>query len=179
MVAITLNASVISDLANPATGQKIVWDAKLKGFGVRVTKTSKSYICERRVKGRTRRFTIGSVGVFKVNEARNEAQKYLGLMATDIDPNQAKAQAIAKSITLQEALDAYLIGRDLKPNTIRGNRNLMTANFGDWFSKELRHITPAMIVQRFDGLTHLKSESVANSSMRVFRACWNYARALP
>ena len=178
MTSITLNANVISEIPNPVAGQKIVWDAKLKGFGVRVTKASKSYICERRVKGRTRRVTIGSVGVFTVSEARNEAQKHLGLMATDIDPNQAKAQARAKSITLLEALDAYLIGRDLKPTTIKGNRNLMKANFGDWYCKELRHITPAMIVQRFDRLTAIKSESVANSSMRVFRACWNYSRAL-
>jgi len=32
----TLNATVIAALQNPETGQKIVWDDKLKGFGVRL-----------------------------------------------------------------------------------------------------------------------------------------------
>lgn len=176
MDQVILNASVIASLAGPERGQRIVWDSTLKGFGVRLTKNAKTYVCENRVAGRKRRVTIGRSTVFTVSEARREAKKLLGQMATDIDPNAQRAVARAKTITLEVAVDAYLSGRKLKTQTIRASRNLIKANFADWLNKEMRHITPAMVVQRFDKLTE-KSASTANSATRVLRATWNYARA--
>jgi len=75
MVKVNLNASVIAELQLSPRGQTIVWDTKLKGFGVRLTKSAKSFICESRVAGRTRRVTIGSTNLFRVAEARKEAKK--------------------------------------------------------------------------------------------------------
>ena len=49
MVVKALNSSVISELPFTESGQKIHFDAKVRGFGVRVTKSSKTYICEGRV----------------------------------------------------------------------------------------------------------------------------------
>jgi hypothetical protein len=103
-----LNAKVIADLELPQTGQRIVWDAKVKGFGIRLTKTAKTFVCESRVKGRTRRVKIGASTVFKVDDARREAKKLLGQMATDVDPNALKAEARSRTITLSAAFDAYM-----------------------------------------------------------------------
>lgn len=63
MPQILLNASVIDALPKPETGQRIYYDSKLPGFGVRITKSAKSYIAEARASGRKRRVTIASVGV--------------------------------------------------------------------------------------------------------------------
>ena len=177
MAQLTLNANVIAELPHPDAGQKIYFDTKVRGFGVRVTKASKSYIAESRVSGRKRRITIGSSTVLGVDDARREAKKLLGQMAADVDPNAAKAEARARSITLAQALDLYLAGRELRDATRTANRNIMLLNFGDWMSKEIQTITPAMVVKRFDRLTDKSSASVANGSFRVFRASWNYARA--
>lgn len=178
MVKVNLNASVIAELQLPSRGQTIVWDTKLKGFGVRLTKSAKSFICESRVAGRTRRVTIGSTSLFRVAEARKEAKRLLGQMASDLDPNAEKAERRARTMTLQEALDAYIAGRDLKPNTIQMNRNLIKSNYGSWLNKELRFISPAMVVQRFERITERGSPSVANSATRTLRAIWNYVRVL-
>jgi integrase len=177
MTKLNLNAAVISALPKPESGQSIFWDAKLKGFGVRLTKSAASYICEARVKGRTRRVTVAPIGTLTVAEARKEAQKQLGMMATDVDPNQAKAEARAKSITLQDALNEYVKSRDLKPATADEYRARLKSNFGDWLGKDLKSITPAAVVKRFDKLTKGHSPSVANGAFRVFRAVYRFARA--
>lgn len=104
----TLNSSVIQALPNPDHGQKVYFDTKLKGFGVRVTQNAKTYICESRVKGRKRRVSIAPVGTLTVAEARKEAQKQLGMMATDVDPNKVKAEQRAKGITFEEAKIKFL-----------------------------------------------------------------------
>ena len=64
MSELILNASVIASLKNPETGQKFVWTSKLKGFGIRLTKNMKTYVCESRVKGRKRRITNGLSSIF-------------------------------------------------------------------------------------------------------------------
>ena len=62
MPKLNLNAAVMAALPKPDRGQEIVWDAKLRGFGVRLTRSAATYICESRVKGRTRRVTLAPVG---------------------------------------------------------------------------------------------------------------------
>lgn len=176
MVLQVLNAPAIADLPNPPTGQLLAYDAKLRGFGVRCTATKKSYFCEARVAGRTRRVTIGATTLFNIDEARREAKKILGSMAGGKDVNAEKQKDRARTITLAEALDMYLAGRDLKDRTRDANRAIMKRCFGDWFKKELRTITPAMMVQRFDKLTETRGKANANLAARVMRACWNYAR---
>lgn len=52
--------SMIRNLDPPKTGARIVWDAVLKGFGVRVTASGvKSFILNYRAHGKQRRYTIG------------------------------------------------------------------------------------------------------------------------
>ncbi|WP_264212920.1 tyrosine-type recombinase/integrase [Leisingera thetidis] len=177
MTQSSLNAKTISELSNPGEGSKIVWDTALRGFGIRLTKASKTYIAEGRVLGRKRRVTIGRSDVLSVQEARREAKKVLGKMASGIDINAEKQEARARSITLLEALDEYLKSRDLKPATAAEYRARLKANFPDWLAKELKAITPTAVVRRFDKLTKEHSPHVANGAFRVFRAVYRYARA--
>ena len=48
--------------AKPQDRQYMIWDPKLKGFGVKVSKRVKSYVVDYRVDGYQRRATIGRVG---------------------------------------------------------------------------------------------------------------------
>jgi hypothetical protein len=59
----------------PEHGQVILRDTALRGFGLRVTKGSMSYIAECRVNGRPRRVTIGRCDLLTPEEARKEARK--------------------------------------------------------------------------------------------------------
>ncbi|MDO6800644.1 tyrosine-type recombinase/integrase [Shimia thalassica] len=178
MTKLNLNAAVISALPKLEQGQSIFWDAKLKGFGVRLTKSAASYICEARVKGRTRRVTVAPVGTLTVAEARKEAQKQLGQMATDVDPNKVKAEARAKGITFGEAKTKFLNKTKLSENSRYDYGRVFAAYFSDWEKRELQSITPQMFAKRFTKLQKDSGQATANKALRVFRSMWNYTRTV-
>lgn len=174
----TLTAATIDALPHPETGQKFYWDAKQSGFGVRITPSAKAYIVQNRVGGKTRRVKLASVGTLTVNEARKEAQKQLGQMATGTDPNAMKAEAKAKSQSFGHYVDLYLSSRDLKAASAKHYRDCMGWYLDDWQSRQIKDISPTDVVKRFDKLTKTNGASVANVTFRYFRAIYNHARAV-
>lgn len=59
------------DQAEAGAKDYFIWDDALPGFGLRVFKSGKrSYLVQYRIKGRTRRFTIGTHGVWTPDTAR-------------------------------------------------------------------------------------------------------------
>lgn len=178
MVAkLNLNSTAVRNLAHPETGQLIVWDQAVPGFGVRLTRGSKTYIAETRVAGRTRRVSIGPTDLYRIEEARREAKKLLGSMAGGTDVNAARAEARARTVTLEQAADLYFANRSLKPSTEAEYRGKLRVHFSDWMDRELRTISPQAFVQRFDHITERAGPATANGAARVFSAVWNFARA--
>ncbi len=92
-------------------------DSAIPGFGLRVTSGgARLFIIEKRIKGKVRRMTIGRYGNLTVEEARKEAMQLLGTVAKDNDPAAEKKAALAKSVTLLQAFNDYLLTRkDLMP----------------------------------------------------------------
>jgi hypothetical protein len=75
----------------PTTGQKFIRDHELKGFALRVTAGgAKSFVWEGRVKGRMRRFTIGSFPAVTVLTARQQALAVKTAVAGGNDPSQER-----------------------------------------------------------------------------------------
>ncbi|WP_048861870.1 tyrosine-type recombinase/integrase [Acidisphaera rubrifaciens] len=65
----------VKALAPPEAGNRIVYDAEVKGFGVRITKAgARAFILNYRAAGRERRITIGSWPDWKVRPARDHAK---------------------------------------------------------------------------------------------------------
>ena len=79
------------------TGAKtlILWDATVKGLGLRITpKGVKSYILNYRVNGRERRATIGRASEMSLKSAREQAvQQLVGIRAGEGDPLERKRKA--------------------------------------------------------------------------------------
>ncbi len=175
---IKLTSAAVLEMPLPETGQVLVFDTGLPGFGVRLTVTKKTYFAEARVKGRTRRVTVGSAAVFTCEKARTEAKKALGAMAGGTDINAQRAEDRAKTIKLEKAWTDYLAARTLKPST-RYLYEFMFANYfsKDWGSKEIATITPTMVAKRFSTLTKEHGKGTANGAFRVFRAVYNHTRA--
>lgn len=178
MPKIKITAAAVRDLPTPERGQILYTDETLPGFGLRVGTTSRAYFAEARVNGRTRRATIGPANVFTPDQARKEAKKLLGKMAGGQDVNAERAEARARGITLRDAYADFLKGRDLKPNTRRHYDEILSGHFADWFPKELRSITPLMIVQRHRKILDGSGPGAANGAARTFRAVWNFTRAM-
>ena len=62
-------------LQTPTTGNRITYDAELKGFGIRVTKAgARAFILNYRAAGRERRITNGSFPDWSVKAAREQGR---------------------------------------------------------------------------------------------------------
>lgn len=177
MSRFVLKAEYVRDLPFTERGQKFIFDSALPGFGVRVGTNVKAYIAESRVKGRSRRVTIGRTDKLTLNDARKLAKKELAAMAGGVDRNKEKAEERARTLSLLEALEFYIHDTDLKETTAIENRRLINGDFKDWLGKDVKDITPTMVVRRFDDVT-VRSPSVANHAFWVLRAVMNYARVV-
>lgn len=151
-------------------------DSEIKGFALRVTSSgAKSFVVETLIGNKVRRMTLGKFGKITAEQARNEAKKLLGKIATGIDPIAERKEKKVKSITLKEAFDAYLLARkDLKPNTLIDYDRLMKQVLPDWQNKPLLDITKDMIAKRHRVYGE-RSKARANSGMRLLRAIFNFA----
>jgi integrase len=82
------------DATLPSSRDGYLWDDELKGFGLKVTPAGKKvFLVQYRLggrKGRTRRVTIGQLGVVTPEQARSEARQLLGDVAAGRDPAETK-----------------------------------------------------------------------------------------
>lgn len=83
----------------------IIYDTRLKGFGLRVSGSAKAYFAEGKVNGKTRRVKIGTHEKgLSTEEARRMAQALLTEMQGGIDPNAKKREAREhEAITLRRS----------------------------------------------------------------------------
>jgi integrase len=151
-------------------------DEELKGFALRVTASGvKSFVVETLISNKVRRMTLGRYGKLTAEQARNEAKKLLGKIATGIDPIAERKEGKAKAVTLKEVYLDYLKARkSLKASTLYDYERVMNVAFGDWQAKPILSITKTMIAARHTKLGE-RSEARANGAMRVLRALFNFA----
>src|SRR5690349_2016225 len=92
-----------------------LWDTVVRGFGVRRQKEQRVYVLKYRIHGRQRFFKIGQHGTMTPDQARTEAKKFLGQVAGDKDPAEAKAQArLEADGTLDVVSARYLRHAEMK-----------------------------------------------------------------
>ncbi|MDR3476609.1 MAG: integrase family protein [Gammaproteobacteria bacterium] len=151
-------------------------DDKLKGFALRVTaKGVKSFVVETLIGNKVRRITLGQYGKLTAVQARKEAQKILGKIATGGDPVADRKEAKVKTVTLKEVFDKYIQTRNsLKPTTIADYERVMLESFDDWKKKPLLEITKDMVAKRHTRVGE-RSHARANLAMRLLRALFNFA----
>jgi integrase len=174
---VDLTKSTIDKLPLSDGKQIIFWDRDLKGFGIRVGKTSKVFIARDSVKGKKVQVTIGAYGAITPDKARKEAKVQLGNMASGVNPIVKKREDRAKSVTLSQAFDDYLLSRkDLKPGTVSGYRHSINHHLPEWKDRPLSTITKTMIEKKHMAIGESSSgKAQANLSMRLLRAIFNFA----
>ena len=85
-----LTKQLIDETPYPAAGQMFVRDTELSGFALRVTQGRKSFILEKRIRGRMRRLTLGPYGPLTLDQARKLAAGHIGAIAQGADPAQVR-----------------------------------------------------------------------------------------
>lgn len=93
----------------PASGNRRIYDSKLKGFGVRVTKAgTKAFILNYYAHGRERRYTIGSYPDWSVAAARTEATNLKRSIDRGNDPLETRQEGRAAP-TMVELFERYAV----------------------------------------------------------------------
>ena len=86
----------------------LIWDTDVKGFGVRCQREAKVYVLKKRVRGRSRWFTIGRHGSpWTPKSAKKEAERILGGIADGEDPAAVRT-AERNKVTVSGLCDRYL-----------------------------------------------------------------------
>jgi integrase len=129
-----LTEKTIAGLQLPAgLTDKIYFDDALPRFGYRLQRSGDavrcSWIVQYRRAGRTRRMTLGAANLFSVEQARKEATKILGFVATGEDPQADRIERRAKDrLTLSGFVTEYLKVKtsEVRPKTLSEIRRYLT-----------------------------------------------------
>ena len=159
---VNLSSKRVVDALQPRAAPFRVFDERLPGFGVHVAATGrKSYVCEYRAAGVSRRMFLGRTNVLTPAEARAQAMEALAAAAKGRDPlaerraanadgrDAAKARRDAPTVAV--AAEDYLatLGRTRSARWAADARALYDAHIGpkigtrrvaDITAKDVRHI---------------------------------------
>jgi integrase len=152
----------------------IVFDGSMPGFGYRLRigaggKVLRSWVCQYRHGGATRRQTLGSAEVLGAEQARLMAKKALGRVANGEDPQASKRDRRGKDRhTLKATVADYLAikQRAVRPRTYTDMTRYLTDKryFGPLHSLALDQIS------RKDVATRLNRIALESSSIVALRA---------
>jgi integrase len=173
-----INKSTVENAALPDAKDQVFYrDEQLKGFALRVTAAgTKSFVVEKNIGNKVRRITLGKYGALTAEQARKEAQKIIGQIATGGDPIAEKHADKMRSVTLDEVFKDYIqVRKTLKQTTLTNYQQILKKAFDNWGDKPIVSITKDKVAKHHERLGEAHGEAYANLAMRVLRALFNFA----
>ena len=168
----------LNNLSTPKQGSRDTYhDTNVAGLTLRVTSTGvKSFVIRKRINGKPVMTTLGRYPAMTITQARVAAREVLNLFSSGVNPNNKKIEQRVNSITLQESMQDYILGRKhaLKAKTISDYQIIFNSYLSEWANKELVNITRSMVVKKHTTIGD-KSIYRANAAMRLLRAIFNFA----
>ncbi|EMX2133395.1 integrase family protein [Citrobacter werkmanii] len=138
-------------------GQVEYGDTIVNGLRIRIgTSGVKSFCISRKRNGKFIRATLGRFPDLTIDNARAKALEMLGDVATTgRNPNVEKRINEKASVTLADALDAYIKNRGhrLKPTTEKQYRAILQNYSGDWMKHSLATISRERVEHRHKAVT--------------------------
>lgn len=207
MPKIHITKTAVDRILLQEKGQVDYFDDSLRGFGVRISTTCKTYFAMRRVNGKLVRTKLDTSDKITAEQARRLAESVLSDMGKGHDPNAEKKRARQQEekpdlITLEKALQTYVDKRKLKTKTVDLYKQLFKLYLSDWAGLAVTEITAAMVNTRHSEIacgsrsrqkisksrtkgkgikavvdTSKRREAAADGVMRVLRAVLNYTFA--
>ena len=177
-MVLIINKSFVEKAEVPVGKDQVFYrDSELKGFALRVTAAgTKSFVVEKNIGNKIRRITLGKYGALTAEQARKEAQKTIGQIATGIDPIAEKQGMKINSMTLNDVFNDYRKARkSLKHNTLYNYERVLNVAFAGWDNKSFLSITKDKVAKHHEKLGRESGEAYANLAMRLLRALFNFA----
>jgi integrase len=126
----TTDMKAIPTLPEHGKSDQIIFDDTLPGFGLRIRDSgNRTWICQYRSKGRTRRYVLGPFVKLKPAQARQAAEKHFAEVLLGGDPQARKEKEHREqSRSLLSVANLYIEARegDLRPATMRENKRYLT-----------------------------------------------------
>lgn len=180
----TLTDVAIRKLAPPESGQLEVWDARVPGFGVRISpKGTRSFVLLYRMSGKPRRLTLGRYPVLSLSDARTQAQVALAEIAAGRDPGSLRRAAkvgdstegysLVFDLFIDEFITKYAApkNRDWRETQRLFNREFIPI----WRGRDIREITKRDVATVIDAMVARGSPGAANHALAAVRRLFNWA----
>ena len=172
-----LTSTIVSE-ARPQPACYVIWDARLTGFGLRVSPggTKSFFIQYRTGEGRrtdaNRKVTLGRFPMLSPTSARKQALALLGAARVGSDPSRERAQVRALP-RLGDAVEDWLRSRaGLGDASLARYRSSIAAMLQGWSNRRLDEVTRADIALRFAEVTQRHGWTQANKGMKVLGAVY-------
>jgi integrase len=169
-----LTKRLVDAAKGPESGQVFLRDDELRGFAVRITPGSKSFIVEREIHGRVRRMTLGRYGVLTVEQARDKAREKIGEIAAGKDPVEEQRQR-RKSITFGELEQLYLERHAVHKKSASNDVGMLKNWLSEWRPRRLNTITRADITAKHAEIGAAGHTTSANRMVALVRTMFNLA----
>lgn len=164
-------------------GERIVWDAEVRGFGIRLRASgSRTWVIRPpRAGGASKLHTLGSADTIDLATARRAAQEKLAEAALGGDPTKAKREARAQAaLTFGSLVGGYIADKESKgrrPSTIGNMRNHLNNHWGPLHSRPLNAITRAEIAVRHRELSSECGPHAADRARSILSTFFSWAMA--
>lgn len=163
-----------------ASGDRVLWDDELAGFGLRLRKKSGvggSWIVKFRSRGEARRVTLGKTEDIDATEARTRARRLLASAALDGLPKRPETPKVP-------TFEAYFpefwrdYSRHWKPATQKTSAGAFRRDLQPFFgAMNLAEISKSDVIRWRDGFAGTR-EGVFNRAVPILSVMFNYAELL-
>ncbi len=162
----------------PQSGQRELFDGKLPGFCLRISKGgTKSFCIYYRVAGRRKRFTLGRYPQITLSGARKKAHKVLSDVALGGDP-QAEKKIVKNNHTFDKAVEEFKVShceRYNKAATATETIRLLRYEFSPkWSNTDVRDIGKSDVLAILDKIVKRGSPSGANHAFAAIRKFFSW-----
>ena len=170
----------VDELELTEKGQRLYRDSELTGFCVRVTRSSKTFIIDKKHNNKLHRIVIGQSDIVSAAGARKKAQIILAKIYNGEYPKDKKTNHLdfdPLELTVDQALEIYLDKNDFKPKTIRQYRKYIDLYLKGWGERKIFSITKEEVLNKFLDVSKI-SKSSANGAVSMLGTLWNYMHIL-
>lgn len=173
----TFTKSLIEKLPLPEKGKTgIIYDEKESGLMLMSLSSGiKTFYLYRKINGKPERIKIGRFPDLSIENARNEARKLKGDLATGINPSDIKKK-LRSEITFEALFKEYLEKYSKKcKKTWKADEVDVKRFLSAWFLKKISKITNADVRGVHQKLRHENGLYIANRTLERVRAIFNKA----
>lgn len=150
-------------------------DSSLAGFGLRITKSKKTFQVRRKRSGKDIRVKIGEYPAMNLKQAKDKAYKVLSDIENGINPNEQRREHENQAVTLDFVFTAYLASKSLKEKTVLGYKQVITCYLKEWQNKPLIKLNEDEVTYIHQQVSK-RSKAQADLMARVLRAIFNFAK---